>query len=99
MPSSEEIQKIALLARLSVGDEEAEILGRDFNSILEYINKVGKLDLAKVEPMSHVHGSTNVFRDDAALQEEDTGKYLSLAPASCGDFVEVPIIIDRKGDE
>ena len=91
----DEVLKIAKLAHLSLSDEEATELLGELNSIFKYIEQLNSIDSRIVEPMSHVHGSTNIFREDAVCQSMPIEDVLKNTPDSSGRFIRVPIIIDQ----
>ena len=59
--SSEDIRHIANLARLQVGAEEADSLGKDMNAILVHFERLKNLDLSGIDPFA------NAARSDACL--------------------------------
>jgi len=90
----EEIEHIALLARLSLSEEEKGIFGSQLSSILDYMEKLNELDTSTVQPTSHVLSLHNVTRDDllrSSITREDA---LSNAPAHTEKFFRVPKIIE-----
>jgi len=88
-----DIEKIALLARLKLTEEEQLRLGRQFEGILQHIDQLNQLDTENVEPTSHVLQLQNVFREDEVKTVFGDGKYLPLAPRQDKDHYEVPQII------
>ena len=94
MLSRDEVLKIARLARLTIGPDELERVTRDFNAILEYVQQLETIDVADVEPMSHVHGVVNVFREDEAQPSMPVSEILENAPDTHDSFIRVPIIIE-----
>lgn len=94
MISESDVQKLARLARLTLSGAETTKLTGDLNSILGYVEMLKSVDVSKIEPMSHVHGSTNVFRADAVEQSLPVEDALKGAPDSSGRFIRVPIVID-----
>ncbi len=89
----EEVEHVALLARLKFGEEEKERFTLQLNSILEYMEKLGEIDTAQVEPTYHGIAQSNVFREDVAepcLLQELT---LSNAPDREDGFFRVPKVI------
>jgi aspartyl-tRNA(Asn)/glutamyl-tRNA(Gln) amidotransferase subunit C len=90
----EEIRRIAALARLEFQPAELERLGHELGKILSYIDKLSELDTSSVEPVSHVLGSGNVFREDLALNEPMADDLLQGAPERDRGFFKVPKIID-----
>lgn len=88
-----DIEKIALLARLKLTEEEQTRLGQQFKGILERIGQLNQLDTKNVEPTSHVLPLQNVFREDEVKTVFEDGKYLPLAPRQDKGHYEVPQII------
>jgi len=88
-----DIEKIALLARLKLTEEEQTRLGQQFKGILEHIDQLNQLDTKNVEPTSHVLPLQNVFREDEVKTVFENGKYLPLAPRQDKGHYEVPQII------
>ncbi len=99
MISDEDVKKIARLAHLQVSDEEAHELQKKVSAVIEYVNQLQAINVAGVAAMSHVHGSTNVFREDRADsnglgQSLDVQQMLSNVPDHSGRFIKVPIIVE-----
>ena len=95
MFSEDDVKKIARLSYLSLTADELKSLPAELSSILEYVKQLQNVDVSSVEPMSHVHGSKNVFRDDKVETSMPTEDGLSNAPDRSGRFFRVPIIIDQ----
>jgi len=95
MVTKDDVLKIAELAALSVDEEEIESLTSDLNSILEYVAQLKEVEVADIEPMSHVHGITNVLREDKVTHSLPTEEALKNAPARSGRFIKTPIIISQ----
>ena len=92
--SKEEIEHIAVLARLSLSGEEKELFGSQLSSILDYMEKLNELDTKGIEPTSHVLSLSNVMRDDIprlSIPKEDA---LMNAPDHTEKFFRVPKIIE-----
>lgn len=88
-----DIEKIALLARLSLTANEKDKLGKQFHQILEYIDQLNRLDTENVEPTSHALPVNNVLREDKAQKNFPETDYLKLAPRQDKGHYEVPKII------
>ena len=67
MISEDDVQKIARLARLSVEPQFIPAHTKHLNAILEHMEALNTVDTSGIEPMSHVHGSTNIFRADRVV--------------------------------
>jgi aspartyl-tRNA(Asn)/glutamyl-tRNA(Gln) amidotransferase subunit C len=92
--SKEEIEHIAMLARLSLTDEEKELFGAQLSSILDYMEKLNELDTENIEPTSHVLSLSNVMREDAPRDSIPREDALSNAPDRTDTFYRVPKIIE-----
>jgi aspartyl-tRNA(Asn)/glutamyl-tRNA(Gln) amidotransferase subunit C len=90
----EEVLQVAKLARLELRPEEVEKLTTQLSSILEYVETLGELDLAEVEPMAHVHEIVNAFREDAPRPSLPQGAVLQNAPAAEDGCFRVPKVIE-----
>ena len=93
MITKDQVRKVATLAFLHVDDARVDRLTENLSSILEYVQRLEKIDVKDVEPMSHVHGSTNVFRPDAVVPSMPIEEALQNAPDTLGRFIRVPLII------
>ena len=98
MVSEEEVRKIIQLSYLNVEEGRIAALTKEFNSILNYIEKLKEVDVTGVETMSHVHGFNNIFREDQIKPGLSTEDALKNAPDRSGDFIRVPLIIDQGSD-
>ncbi|MBI4509814.1 MAG: Asp-tRNA(Asn)/Glu-tRNA(Gln) amidotransferase subunit GatC [Deltaproteobacteria bacterium] len=90
----EEVQEIAFLARLRLGDEEVKRLQGDLRSILEYIDKLRRLDTRGVEPMTHAVPMDCPLREDEVKPSLAAEEAMMGAPRRQDGFFEVPRIID-----
>lgn len=96
MISEDDIKKIAYLARLSLPADKLANFTNQFNSILSCVSELEKVNVDAIEPMSHVHGSSNIFRDDKLEPHMENKDALRNAPNVCGQFIRVPLIVDQE---
>lgn len=90
-----DIEKVALLSRLSFTPEEADRFAGQLSKILEYADKINSLDTDGVEPTSHSIAMTNVFRDDTPRPGLSPDEALANAPESEDHLFRVPQIIQE----
>ena len=90
----EEVRRVALLARLQFTPEEEERLTGQLDAILEYMEKLNRLDTEKVEPLAHAVDVVNAFREDRVVNEPQPENLLANAPAKENSFFKVPKIIE-----
>ncbi len=87
-------QKIASLARIELTDEESAKVQTEFDTILEYIHQLDKVEIpAGTEPFFGATESTNAVRKDEIVPSYDREKILENAPDSDGEFYRVPKVL------
>ena len=89
-----EIEHIAVLARLSLSEEEKELFGSQLSSVLDYMEKLNELDTKDTEPTSHVLSLSNVMRNDTLRPSIPKDDALTNAPDHTDKFYRVPKIIE-----
>jgi aspartyl-tRNA(Asn)/glutamyl-tRNA(Gln) amidotransferase subunit C len=89
-----EIDRLALLARLDLSEDEKKLFSKQLGSIIDYIDKLNELDTTDVEPTAHVLPVKNVFRDDETRPSLPRDKALQNAPDAKDGFYKVPRIIE-----
>jgi aspartyl-tRNA(Asn)/glutamyl-tRNA(Gln) amidotransferase subunit C len=92
--SQNEVRRGAALARLGFTPDEEQVLTEQLNQILEYMDKLGRLDTSQVEPLAHVVDVVNAFREDKVVNRSATEALLANAPAREKNFFKVPKIIE-----
>lgn len=95
--SIDDVQKVAKLARLALDEPKARKFAGQLQNILKYVDKIGQLDTAGVEPMAHALPLHNVLREDVVEPSLSIEEALRNAPETDGRFFKVPKIIG--GDE
>jgi aspartyl-tRNA(Asn)/glutamyl-tRNA(Gln) amidotransferase subunit C len=95
MPVSlEDVQHIALLARLGLTPDEAERLRGELDAILDYVRKLESLDTTDVEPTAHVVDLPTPLREDRVANPGAADEMTRNAPDRDGAFLRVPKIIE-----
>jgi aspartyl-tRNA(Asn)/glutamyl-tRNA(Gln) amidotransferase subunit C len=90
----ENVQRVALLARLRLTAEEESELTEQLDHILAYMDKLNELDTANVEPFSHAVDNANAWREDRVSNQPNTDALLANAPQRDQTFFKVPKIIE-----
>jgi aspartyl-tRNA(Asn)/glutamyl-tRNA(Gln) amidotransferase subunit C len=90
----DEVKRVALLARLELSEEEENRLTEQLDSILQYMEKLGALDTANVEPLAHAVDMANAFRADRVTNEPESEALLANAPDREKTFLKVPKVIE-----
>ena len=92
--SKEEVEHVAVLARLTFSEKELERFADQLNNILAYMDQLGKLETSAEEPTFHAVTQKNVFREDAVRPSWDVTLALSNGPDADRGFFRVPKIIE-----
>jgi aspartyl-tRNA(Asn)/glutamyl-tRNA(Gln) amidotransferase subunit C len=109
--TDKDVAYVADLANLELSEEERTHMVRDLNSILEYVDKLSRLNTDKVEPMAQVSDRYGVDTSNigserfAYANREDIlfglrpslphEEALANAPDADENFFQVPKVIDR----
>jgi aspartyl-tRNA(Asn)/glutamyl-tRNA(Gln) amidotransferase subunit C len=88
------VRKIASLARIAVTDGEVAAMVPELNNILGWIEQLGEVDTADVEPMATVIHNTLRLRDDVVTDGNIRDKVLANAPQAEHGFFAVPKVIE-----
>ena len=91
-----EVQKVALLSRLKLSDDEVTTFQDQLGRILEYVTLLDEVDTDNVEPMAHAVEQSNILRDDQITESLPSDAALSNAPKSDGEFFLVPPILNAE---
>jgi aspartyl-tRNA(Asn)/glutamyl-tRNA(Gln) amidotransferase subunit C len=78
--SRQDIEKVALLARLQLTDDELSRMTVELAQIVGYVDQLGEVDTNGVEPMAHAIETGNVFRDDVVAESLPRDGALANAP-------------------
>ncbi|WP_428940195.1 Asp-tRNA(Asn)/Glu-tRNA(Gln) amidotransferase subunit GatC [Fontivita pretiosa] len=94
----DELRHVARLARLELSDQQLHRFTEQIEAILEYVAKIGQVDVSGIEPMAHAVRLVNVFRDDQPQPALPIEKVLQNAPETDGPFFKVPKVIGGEED-
>jgi len=92
--SQQEVEHIALLARLKLTDEERQRMTTQLNDIMGFFEQLGELDTTDVPPTSHVIPMSNVLRADVVKPSLPVEDVLENAPDRAGDTFRVPRVVE-----
>jgi len=95
MLSKNEVQHIAALARIGLDGSEIPKYQKDLSAILDYFEKLKKLNTDDIEPIGHITGRFNSFREDKMEDFGGLGKeaILKNAPEKKDGFVKVKSVL------
>ncbi len=88
------IKKLADLARLEITPDKADRIKSKIASTIQYIDHLMSVNVDNIEPMSHVHGITNVMREDVIQESMPVEDLKNIAPDMNGRFIKVPLVVE-----
>jgi aspartyl-tRNA(Asn)/glutamyl-tRNA(Gln) amidotransferase subunit C len=90
MIDRDQVLHVARLARLRLSEEEVETMAGELSGILEHVDRIAKLDLEGVEPITHVVALENVLRADQPRPSLSPKVALATAPEAVDGAFRVP---------
>ncbi len=91
--SSDEVKKVAQLARLELNDGEIQKHAEQLEKILDYIKQLEEITTDNVPCTTRAIEVVNVLRKDEKKDYENSEELLDLAPSREQKFFKVPKII------
>ena len=88
------VRRIARLARIRISDNEVPKLEGELNRILDWIELLGEVDTADVEPMTSVVSMKMRKREDAVTDGGYPERVTANAPQSDDNFFMVPKVVE-----
>ncbi|MDR9424731.1 MAG: Asp-tRNA(Asn)/Glu-tRNA(Gln) amidotransferase subunit GatC [Marinobacter sp.] len=92
--SREDIEKVAVLARIKVDDEQVSALEKDLGNILDLVDQLGAADTDSVEPMAHPLDAVQRLRSDEVTETDQRAAFQAIAPATEDGLYLVPRVIE-----
>ncbi len=91
--SSDEVKKVAQLARLELNDNEIQKHAEQLEKILDYIKQLERINTENISCTTRAIEVVNVLRKDEKKDYENSEELLNLAPSRENKFFKVPKII------
>jgi len=89
-----QVRRIAHLARLEIGDAEAEHYAKELSRILDLVEQMNAVDTTGVAPMAHPNDAGLRLREDAVTESDQRERFLKIAPAAEAGLYLVPKVIE-----
>ena len=90
----DDIQKIALLARLEINEQELEHYTQTLSQILGLIDQMNAVDTSSVSPMAHPQDVSLRLREDRVGETDRREQFQKIAPETENGFYLVPRVIE-----
>jgi aspartyl-tRNA(Asn)/glutamyl-tRNA(Gln) amidotransferase subunit C len=88
-----DVEKVALLGRLLLTEEEITSMTSQLGRVLGYVEQLSELKTDDVQPMAHAVEMHNVFRDDAMKASLPRSEALANAPKRDEECYRVPAVL------
>ena len=91
---TEDVEHVAMLARLELDEGEKQAMTSQLRDILHYVEKLNELDTEAVEPTAHILPVRNVARPDEVRPSLGPEAVLQNAPKRTGQLFQVPRVVE-----
>jgi aspartyl-tRNA(Asn)/glutamyl-tRNA(Gln) amidotransferase subunit C len=88
------VRRVARLARIAVANDEVESLRGELNAILAFVEQLGEVEVAGIEPMTSVVPMAMKMRADTVTDGGIAGDVTANAPALDDHFFLVPKVVE-----
>ncbi|MGF1619728.1 MAG: Asp-tRNA(Asn)/Glu-tRNA(Gln) amidotransferase subunit GatC [Rhodomicrobiaceae bacterium] len=88
------VRHVARLARIKVSDKEAQNLQGELSAILDWVEQLGEVDTANVEPMTRVEAMALPRREDKVTDGGIADQIMKNAPLTEDHFFLVPKVVE-----
>jgi aspartyl-tRNA(Asn)/glutamyl-tRNA(Gln) amidotransferase subunit C len=88
------VKRVAHLARIAVSEDDAHRMMDELNAILGFVEQLGEVDVAGVEPMTSVTPMAMKKREDAVTDGNKADDIVANAPVTDRNFFLVPKVVE-----
>ncbi|MGR8998911.1 MAG: Asp-tRNA(Asn)/Glu-tRNA(Gln) amidotransferase subunit GatC [Gammaproteobacteria bacterium] len=92
--TTDEVKKIAHLARLGIDKQDVESYAIDLSGILDLMTRMSELNTDNVEPMAHPMDQVQRLRADKVTEQDNREKFQAIAPQVEAGLYLVPKVIE-----
>lgn len=91
---TEEVKRLARLARIQLSPHEEAGLAVELGKIVEFVEQLSKVDTTHIEPTNQVTGLADVWRSDE-IKTSKVGRHelLSNAPMTKDGYIKVKRVL------
>jgi len=92
--TNQDVQKVARLARLAMGESEIETARAQLSGIFALIAEMQAIDTQGIAPMSHAQDVSQRLREDTVTETNQRELFQSIAPQVEAGLYLVPQVIE-----
>jgi len=89
------IDHISRLCMLSFEGDKKEMIRKDLENMLTFMEKLNEVDTDNVEPLIFMTEEINVLREDVPFQTITHEEALRNAPKKDSDYFRIPKVVDK----
>lgn len=93
--TNEIVDRVATLAKLKFNSEEKDLIKKDLNRMIEFIDKINEVNTEGVEPLVHMNNEINVLREDIVEETITQEQALKNAPQKDSDYFKIPKVLSK----
>ncbi len=92
--SSEEVKKIAWLARIEIRDEDVSGYANDLSGILDLVEQLATVETSEIAPLAHPMNQVQRLRADRVTEQDQRELFQAQAPQVEDGLYLVPKVIE-----
>jgi len=89
-----DVQKVAMLARIRLTDDESAELGPQLSNIIGYVEQLSTVDTKGIEPTAHPHDAAMPLRANIVTNGNRRDELQAVAPKTESGLYVVPKVIE-----
>ncbi|MGJ0489269.1 Asp-tRNA(Asn)/Glu-tRNA(Gln) amidotransferase subunit GatC [Methylobacter sp.] len=92
--TTDDVKKIAHLARLGIDESDIESYARDLSGMLDLMTQMSELNTDGVIPMAHPMDQVQRLRPDIVTEQDNREQFQAIAPQVEAGLYLVPKVIE-----
>lgn len=92
--SSQDVNRIAHLARLAISEEDVSLYANNLSDILDFVAQMNTVDTTTVIPIAHPLDAVQRLRKDDVTEQNQHEHFQRIAPRTASGLYLVPKVIE-----
>jgi aspartyl-tRNA(Asn)/glutamyl-tRNA(Gln) amidotransferase subunit C len=92
--NSEDVNRIAHLARLTISEQDVPQYAKNLSDILSFVAQMNAVDTAGVAPMAHPQDAVQRLRHDEVTERNEREHFQRISPQAESGLYLVPKVIE-----
>jgi len=92
--TTDEVKKIAYLARLGIDESDITAYASDLSNMLDLMTQMGETNTDDIQPMAHPMDQMQRLRPDQATEKNQRENFQAIAPQTEAGLYLVPKVLD-----